>query len=104
GLTCAGCSVQTASNGMSALRLAADDVPDVALVGPALPEIGPHDLARALAANERTRGIGVVILHDDWLEQAEVTAEVVRPGDASRRDAACQAEAVASTRSVIGSP
>jgi CheY-like chemotaxis protein len=62
-----GCSVRQTSNGMSALRLAAEMQPDVAVLGPALPEVATADLQRELGADLRTRGIGVIVLRSHEL-------------------------------------
>jgi CheY-like chemotaxis protein len=61
-LATAGFSVQEASNGMSALRMAWAAAPDVVMVGPELPEIASDELAHLLRSDSRTRNVAVVPL------------------------------------------
>jgi CheY-like chemotaxis protein len=61
-LTTAGFSVQEASNGMSALRMARAGAPDVVMLGPELPEIATDDLVHLLRSDSRTRDVAVVPL------------------------------------------
>ena len=59
-LSTAGFSVEEASNGMSALRLARDTRPHVVIVGRDLPEIAPTDLVGLLRADPRTHDAAVL--------------------------------------------
>jgi two-component system, sensor histidine kinase len=61
-LSTAGFSVEEASNGMSALRLARDTQPQVVIVGRDLPEIAAPDLVGLLRADPRTRDTAVLQL------------------------------------------
>jgi len=61
-LSTAGFSVEEASNGMSALRLARDTQPQVVIVGRDLPEIAPPDLVGLLRSDPRTRDTAVLQL------------------------------------------
>ncbi len=61
-LSTAGFSVEEASNGMSALRLARDTQPQVVIVGRDLPEIAPPDLVGLLRSDPRTRETAVLQL------------------------------------------
>jgi DNA-binding response OmpR family regulator len=58
----AGFGVEQASNGVSALRIAAASVPHLVLVGGDLPEISTADVVRSLRSNPRTRHAAVVEL------------------------------------------
>ena len=60
----AGFGVAEASNGMTALRLAAQMRPDVVVLGTALPELAAHDVRTALRADPETRRIGVFVLRE----------------------------------------
>jgi DNA-binding response OmpR family regulator len=68
-----GFGVREASNGMSALRLAASLPPHVVLIGDGLPEISTRDVVSTLRANPRTRHAAVVRLRDS---PAAATSEV----------------------------
>src|SRR5919202_4223510 len=61
-LSTAGFSVDEASNGMSALRLARHTRPHVVIVGHDLPEIAPSDLVGLLRSDPRTRDAAVLQL------------------------------------------
>jgi CheY-like chemotaxis protein len=56
----AGFTVEEASNGVSALRIAAACAPHLVIVGHGLPEIATADVVRALRNNPRTRHTAVV--------------------------------------------
>ncbi|HEY3058597.1 MAG TPA: response regulator [Chloroflexota bacterium] len=60
----AGFGVAEASNGMTALRLAAQTRPDVVVLGTRLPELAAHDVQTALKAAPATRRIGVFVLRE----------------------------------------
>ena len=74
-LSTAGFSVEEASNGMSALRLARDTRPQVVIVGRDLPEIAPTDLVGLLRADPRTQDAAVLqVSHErDALTEADGT-------------------------------
>src|SRR3989442_8518260 len=61
-LATAGFSVQEASNGMSALRMACAVAPDVVMLGSELPEIASDELVDLLRSDSRTRDVAVVPL------------------------------------------
>jgi CheY-like chemotaxis protein len=61
-LSQAGYSVAEASNGMSALRLARRDLPDLLVLDVALPEIAGDEVVEALQSDARTRGIEAVLV------------------------------------------
>jgi CheY-like chemotaxis protein len=76
-LSQAGFGVAEASNGISALRLAAQTRPDVVVLGGQLPELGVGDVRRALKADPLTRGIGVFVMRDHaWASGQPVAASV----------------------------
>jgi PleD family two-component response regulator len=56
----AGFAVEEASNGVSALRIAAVAPPHIVLLAPVLPEIAPVDVLQTLRADPRTRNTAVV--------------------------------------------
>src|SRR5438067_10561336 len=60
----AGMSVTEASNGVSALRLAVELVPQIVVIGPELPEMGAADLARGLRSDPATRHTAIVGVHN----------------------------------------
>jgi CheY-like chemotaxis protein len=64
----AGMTVELASNGMSALRIATAAQPHVVLIGPQLPEVASTELVRELRANPRTRHAAVVAIDDESLD------------------------------------
>jgi len=57
-----GCHVVEASNGMSALRLAQRERPDLVLLGPALSEIDAQDVLGVLRSERQTRAMRVLML------------------------------------------
>jgi two-component system cell cycle response regulator len=61
-LTANGCVVLTASNGREGLAVAVRERPDVILLDGQMPEMDGFATARALAAEERTNGIPVVMV------------------------------------------
>ena len=70
-LSTAGFSVDEASNGMSALRLARHTRPHVVILGRDLPEIAPTDLVGLLRSDPRTRDTAVLQLspaHDGQVD------------------------------------
>jgi CheY-like chemotaxis protein len=73
-LEAAGCSVQQASNGMTALRLAAQGVPQLVLLAANLPELAAAEVQRALEASARTRGVAVVLLQQP--QHVDLVAEM----------------------------
>lgn len=73
-LSSAGCTVRTTSNGMSALRAAAETVPDVAVLSAVLPEISTEDVLWALRSDVRTRGVAVVLVHAGEAARASAPA------------------------------
>jgi CheY-like chemotaxis protein len=97
-LESAGCTVEHASNGMSALRLASESAPDLAVLAAELPEIAARDLADALHAQPQTRGTGVLVLNSTP-EQSSAAEIILREGRKQRN----QRAAVASNRSVNAS-
>lgn len=61
-LSQAGYAVAEASNGMSALRLARRDLPDLLVLDAALAEIPGGEVVEALQADTHTRDIDTVLL------------------------------------------
>jgi|SRR5579884_530214 len=66
--------VQTASNGFSAVRLAAEQRPDLVLLDLALPEVSGADVLRELRASAATRDAAVVVVtgNPQTLSEAEL--------------------------------
>jgi CheY-like chemotaxis protein len=60
-----GFGVHEASNGMSAVRMLADDAPEIVLLGTQLSEISAIDVVRTLRADPRTRHTAVVHVRGD---------------------------------------
>ena len=57
----AGFAVQQASNGVSALRIAGRDAPEVVVIAHDLAELSPADVASSLRADPRTRHAALVV-------------------------------------------
>jgi CheY-like chemotaxis protein len=57
-----GVDVLEADNGIDGLRIAAQELPDVAVVDIGLPGVDGYEIARRLRANPATRHIGLVAL------------------------------------------
>ena len=77
-LASAGFGVAEASNGMTALRLAAQARPDVVVLGTRLPELEANDVRAALKADPATRGIGVFVLHEREVASGGAVGACVR--------------------------
>jgi DNA-binding response OmpR family regulator len=58
----AGYAVLTASDGETALRLALDEVPDLALLDVMMPKLDGYEVTRRLRASEATRTLPVILL------------------------------------------
>lgn len=106
----AGAYVLEASNGVSALRLALGNAPNVAVIGRNLSEMDPDELARALRQDQRTRNLAIIGAREsdavDVLlalpcEPIELLGSVVR---ALQARSEVQAVAAAPIRSVMASP
>lgn len=82
-LASVGFSVQEASNGMSALRMARAAPPDVVILGEQLPEIVATELLELLHSDARTREVAVVRLGEP-ASPIELVAEIVGAIDARR--------------------
>jgi DNA-binding response OmpR family regulator len=78
-LSTAGFSVEEASNGMSALRLARDTRPHVVIVGRDLPEIAPTDLVGLLRADPRTHDAAVLQLSHNPESAVEADGTISLP-------------------------
>jgi CheY-like chemotaxis protein len=63
-LTHAGYNVSEASNGMSALRLAAQTRPGLLVLSAQLSELGGSDVRAALKANPSTRAMGIFVIRE----------------------------------------
>ncbi len=57
----AGFAVQQASNGVSALRIAGRDAPEVVVIADDLAELSPADVASSLRADPRTRHAALLV-------------------------------------------
>jgi CheY-like chemotaxis protein len=69
-----GFGIHEASNGMSALRMAAEASPQIVLIGQQLPEISVVEVVRTLRADRRTRHAAVVQC------QTDRQASLITPG------------------------
>lgn len=54
--------VLAASDGTRALALAREELPELAILDMSMPGLGGAEICRALRGEERTRGMGVIIL------------------------------------------
>jgi CheY-like chemotaxis protein len=75
-LSMAGYSVLSASNGISGLRLAEQQGPEVILLSPALPELSGSEVLDHLRADPSTRHIPVLIVDDAPGDRATTTDAV----------------------------
>jgi CheY-like chemotaxis protein len=78
-LSTAGFSVDEASNGMSALRLARHTRPHVVILGRDLPEIAPTDLVGLLRSDPRTRDTAVLQLSPAHEGQVDADGTISLP-------------------------
>jgi CheY-like chemotaxis protein len=103
----AGLSVLEASNGVSALRRAVAEAPQVVIVGPALPEMSAPELIDGLRAEPRTQHTAIVGVSD--VAGADASLDVTCSADdllatiVEARETRLQALAAAPIRSVIAS-
>ena len=94
-LTLAGHEVLETGNGIDALRLAADERPDVAIVDISLPGIDGYEVARRIRADPGTRAIMLIALTGYGYEEdlrcaieAGFDVHLVKPVEAARLAAA----------------
>jgi DNA-binding response OmpR family regulator len=57
-----GCRVLRASDGEEALRVALEEVPDLAVLDVMMPRLDGHEVTRRIRANEKTSGIPIILL------------------------------------------
>jgi CheY-like chemotaxis protein len=100
-LTEAGFAVHEATNGMAAVRTAAQIQPQIVILGPALPEIDAADVKQAVRNDPRTRHTAVVET-DGARNPIELLALVVNALD-ERHQVRTQLDEAAPMRSVSAS-
>ncbi|MEA2642888.1 MAG: hypothetical protein QOF51_4282 [Chloroflexota bacterium] len=84
-----GCRILEASGGVEALRLAAEERPDLITMDLSLPDMDGYDVLRNLQANPELVSVPIVVVSGRQFEQrvpARVVAVLLKPFDASELD------------------